>query len=105
MTAQKKAKRNLFKYLNRNPWPEGKFEMISFTKPNFKIGYGGMLKALESAGGKIRTRAELMKAIGRPAYYYPMNFKRLTVAKLMKYSGGFYRITKLGRQFLAENCK
>ena len=79
---------------------------MRFTRPRFNTGYGAVLKKVDESG-PFPTRASILKAIGKPTKpgYYAGTFTRLIQSGLLERRNGEYVVTKLGRKYLAENCK
>lgn len=79
----------------------------TFTKPNTHNGYGAILKLLSDGG--IRERKAILEELGLPSRngYYASVFQKLLWSKLIRRVGvrGYYMITQLGRDYVAENLK
>ena len=76
----------------------------TFTRPNTYDGYGAVLKLLSN--GNMPSRAAILKKLGLPSKpgYYACVFQTLLWSKLISYDRtNGYALTKLGRDFVAEN--
>lgn len=98
-------------YSNLQAWEKtlGPYAPIlnTFTRPNWAIGYGAILKMLDKCG-PVRTRTSVLIKIGLPHRacvpgYYNCTFNQLSHAGLIAYNRGEgYTITNLGREYLRE---
>ncbi len=76
----------------------------TFTRPNTYDGYGAVLKLLSN--GNMPSRAAILKKLGLPSRhgYYACVFQMLLWSNLISYDRtNGYVLTKLGRDFVAEN--